>query len=121
MNLLTLLIYILILGTIFYVLWWAIAKINPPEPFKKIAQVLVVLVVVVVLIKILLSLTGGDLFDLRLRGAVDQREGALLARTISHVTVTAPAITATDGQNTALRAVCPNSLPAPAATRSIAA
>jgi heme A synthase len=40
-------------GIIFYVLWWALARIALPEPFNKIATVLLVVATVVVLIGIL--------------------------------------------------------------------
>lgn len=58
MSLLGLLVYIVIVGLIFYVLFWAIGKIGLPEPFGKIATVILVLAVVIVLLNLLLGLTG---------------------------------------------------------------
>lgn len=52
MSLITLLIYIILLGLVFYVLWWALAKIGLPAPFDKVAQVVIVLLVVVALLGI---------------------------------------------------------------------
>jgi ABC-type phosphate/phosphonate transport system permease subunit len=40
-------------GIIFWVLWWALGVINPPEPWKKVATVILVILTVVVIIDIL--------------------------------------------------------------------
>lgn len=53
MDLIGLLITIVIWGLIFYVLWWGLGKIALPEPFSKIAVVILVLLIVVVLLNIL--------------------------------------------------------------------
>lgn len=53
MDLLALLLTIAIWGIIFYVLWWGLGKIAPPEPFNKVATVILVIATVVVLIGIL--------------------------------------------------------------------
>jgi uncharacterized membrane protein YwzB len=50
------LVELVIWGLIVWILWWALAKIAPPEPFMKIGTVILVLLTVVVLINILLSL-----------------------------------------------------------------
>jgi hypothetical protein len=49
-------------GLIFYVLWWGLGKIAPPEPINKILTVLLVLVIVIWLINILMGFTGHPLF-----------------------------------------------------------
>ncbi len=59
--LLSALVYLVICGLILYVLWWALGKIGLPEPFNKIATVLLVLVTVVILINFLLGLGGTPL------------------------------------------------------------
>ncbi len=59
MDLIGVLIYLVIFGLIVYVLWWGLEKIGLPEPFNKIATVILVLVIVVLLVELLLSLTGG--------------------------------------------------------------
>jgi len=52
------LVELVIWGLIVWILWWALAKIAPPEPFMKIGTVILVLLTVVVLINILLGLDG---------------------------------------------------------------
>ena len=56
MSLLALLITIVIWGIIFYVLFWGLSKIGLPEPFAKVALVILVLAAVIVVISLL---TGG--------------------------------------------------------------
>lgn len=55
------LIYLVVCGLILYVLWWGLSKIGLPEPFQKIATVVLVLLTVVILINFLLGLTGTPL------------------------------------------------------------
>lgn len=65
MDLLSLLITIIVVGLICYLLWWLVGYIGLPEPFTKVAQVLIALVAVVFLIGML---TGNTTFPvLRLR------------------------------------------------------
>ena len=56
MSIIALLITIVIWALIFYVLFWGLGKIGLPEPFAKVALVILVLAAVVVVISIL---TGG--------------------------------------------------------------
>lgn len=51
-------IALIIAGIIFYVLHWAIGYIGLPEPFNKVARVVLVLLAVIVVCAILLSLIG---------------------------------------------------------------
>lgn len=55
-GLLVLLLQLVILGLIFYVLFWGVGKLGLPEPFNKIAIAVIVIVAVIVLINILLGL-----------------------------------------------------------------
>ena len=55
-SLLPLVVQIVIAGLIVMLLWWFIGYIGLPEPFNKVARVLVALVVVIYLINLLLSL-----------------------------------------------------------------
>ena len=64
-SLVSLVIYIVVIGLIFYVLWWGLAQIALPEPFDKIARVVIVVVAVLILINALLGLTGSAPFRLR--------------------------------------------------------
>lgn len=56
------LVWLVVAGIIVWLLWWALGVINPPEPFKKVATVIIVLATVIVLINILLTLVGKPLF-----------------------------------------------------------
>lgn len=59
-------IYLLIVGGICWLLWWLIGYIGLPEPFNKIARVIIAVVAVLLCINLLLSLGGGTPF-LRLK------------------------------------------------------
>ena len=63
--LVSLLIYVVFLGLIFYVLWWGLSQMALPDPFDKIARGVIIVIVVIVLINILLGLTGHMPFKLR--------------------------------------------------------
>lgn len=58
-SLISLLITLVIFGLIMWVLWWGLGRIGLPEPFNKIATVVLVLITVIFLINILLGLSGG--------------------------------------------------------------
>jgi len=59
-------IWLAVVGLIFYVLWWALGKIALPEPFNKVATVLLVVIGAVVIIYFLLGMIGSPP-QLRLR------------------------------------------------------
>lgn len=52
-------IYLVVAGLIFWLLWWLINYIGLPEPFRKVATVILAILAVLVTIGILLSLVGG--------------------------------------------------------------
>jgi uncharacterized membrane protein YwzB len=56
------LVTLVVAGLIFWVLWWGLNKINPPEPFMKVGSVVLVLAACIFLINFLLNLTGSHLF-----------------------------------------------------------
>lgn len=58
MDLIGILIYLIVWGLILYVLWWGIGKIGLPEPFAKIAIVVLVILTVLVLLNLLVPITG---------------------------------------------------------------
>ena len=60
--LLGLLIEIIIVGLIFYLLWWLISYVGLPAPFDKVAKVILAVIAVLFLINVLLSLAGAPLF-----------------------------------------------------------
>lgn len=59
---LSLFITLVIGGLIFWLIWWFIGYAGIPEPFNKVARVLVALFALIFLINILLGFTGHPLF-----------------------------------------------------------
>lgn len=57
-TLLSTIVTLVIAGLIFWLLWWFINYIALPEPFNKVARVIIGLAAILFLISILLSLTG---------------------------------------------------------------
>ena len=55
----TIIIYLIVAGLIFWLLFWLLDYVSLPEPFNKIARVVLVILAVFVVIGILLSLAGG--------------------------------------------------------------
>jgi hypothetical protein len=55
----TIALYLIVAGLIFWLLWWLIDYVNPPQPFNKIAHVIVAILGVMVLIGILIQMIGG--------------------------------------------------------------
>jgi uncharacterized membrane protein len=51
-------IWVLIAGLIFWLLNWLISYVGVPEPFNKIAKVIIAIVAVVMLINALLTVAG---------------------------------------------------------------
>lgn len=64
-GLLGLLITLVIGGLIAWLCWWFIGFIGLPEPFNKVAQVIIALAVVIFLISLLLGVTGHPLITWR--------------------------------------------------------
>jgi hypothetical protein len=58
-ELISILIYLVVWGLILYVCWWAIGKIGLPEPFGKIAMVVLVVLTLLVLLNLLYPFAGG--------------------------------------------------------------
>ena len=52
------LIVVIILGLIFYLIWWALSYLPLPEPFAAIARFIVILVFALILIYLLLPLAN---------------------------------------------------------------
>lgn len=57
-GLLSLLIQLIVAGLIFWLLLWLITFVGLPEPFSKVAKVIIAVVAVVYVINCLLSLSG---------------------------------------------------------------
>jgi hypothetical protein len=60
-TLITLLVTLVIAGLIFWLLWWFLGVCGLPEPFNKVARIVVALVAVVYLIDMLMGLNGHPL------------------------------------------------------------
>lgn len=58
-SLINVIIYLLVVGGICWLLWWLIGYIGLPEPFNKIARVIIAVVAVLLCVNLLLSLVGG--------------------------------------------------------------
>ena len=53
MDLISLLVTVIVLGLVFYLLYWLVGQVPMPEPFKVVATVLLALVAVIILLSIL--------------------------------------------------------------------
>ncbi len=56
----TVIIYLIVAGLVFWLLWWLVGYIAPPEPFRKVANVVLAIAAVLVIIGVLMSLVGGQ-------------------------------------------------------------
>ena len=54
-------LYLVVLGLVFWLLWWLIEYCGIPEPFHKVAKVLLAVLAVAVICNVLLGLTGHPL------------------------------------------------------------
>ena len=57
-GLVSFLIYIVVVGLIFWLLWWLIAYVGLPEPFSKVAKIVLAVVAVIICINLLLGFAG---------------------------------------------------------------
>lgn len=64
-GLVSFLIYLIVVGLIFWLLWWLLSYCAIPEPFNKIARVVLAVVAVLVCINLLLGLAGTPLIHFR--------------------------------------------------------
>jgi hypothetical protein len=55
MNLVDFLVYLIIWGLVLYLLWWGLGRIAPPEPFNKVATVILVVITIAVIVGPLLG------------------------------------------------------------------
>ena len=56
----TVIVYLIVAGLVFWLLWWLVGYVGIPEPFNKIANVILAILAVMVIIGILVSLVGGQ-------------------------------------------------------------
>lgn len=57
-SLLNALLWLAIWGSVLWIAYWALGKIAPPEPFNRIAQIILVLAAAVLCINTLLGIGG---------------------------------------------------------------
>jgi heme A synthase len=57
-------VYLIVIGLVIWLLFWLIDYIAPPEPFHKIANVILVIVGVLLVIGVLMSLIGHPLVSI---------------------------------------------------------
>jgi hypothetical protein len=60
-GLISVLVTLVVVGLVCYLLWWLIGYIGLPEPFNKVARVIVACIAVVFLINLILGLGGHPL------------------------------------------------------------
>jgi|GEM_PF-2058250 len=56
------LIWLVCIGLVFWLLFWLITYVGLPEPFAKVAKVILAVAAVIVLINFILGLSGHPLF-----------------------------------------------------------
>ncbi len=56
----TTIVYLVVAGLIFWLLYWLVEFVGPPEPFRKVATVILAILAVMVVIGILLSMVNGQ-------------------------------------------------------------
>ena len=61
-DLIDLFIWVLIIGLIFYLLYWLLGKAGLPEPWNKIALFVLALAAVIILIRMILKFAGNPPF-----------------------------------------------------------
>lgn len=64
-NLVQIVVYLLVVGGIFWLLLWLIGYFGLPEPFAKIAKGIIMIVGVLILINILLGFVGSPIVNFR--------------------------------------------------------
>lgn len=57
-NLIAVVVWLIVAGLIWWILTWALDAIGIPEPFNKVARVILILIVAVICINALLTLAG---------------------------------------------------------------
>lgn len=57
-SLIAALVWMVVVGVIFYLFHWLLTYVDPPEPFGKVARVILALAAVIILVNVLLGLVG---------------------------------------------------------------
>ncbi len=64
-GLISFIVYLVIVGLIFWCIWWFIGYVGIPEPFNKVVRVVMGLVALLIVINLLLGLVGSPMFTWR--------------------------------------------------------
>lgn len=64
-GLLSFLIYLVVVGLIFWCIWWFLGYVGIPEPFNKVLRVVLGLFALIIVVNLLLGLVGTPFFSLR--------------------------------------------------------
>ncbi len=62
-NLVEIVIYLLVVGGVLWLLLWLVGYIGVPEPFSKVAKIIIMVVGVLILINVLLSFAGSPIIN----------------------------------------------------------
>ena len=61
-GLLQMVIYLVVVGLIFWCIWWFLGYVGVPEPFNKVIRVILGLIALIIVVNLLLGLVGNPLF-----------------------------------------------------------
>lgn len=64
-GLMEFIIYLVVVGLIFWCVWWFIAYVGVPEPFNKVIRVVMALIALIIVVNLLLGLVGSPMFTVR--------------------------------------------------------
>lgn len=63
-GLLGIVVYLVIIGVVFWAILWFVGYVGVPEPFNKVIKVVVGLVALIIVVNLLLGFTGHPFFRL---------------------------------------------------------
>lgn len=61
-NMVSFIVYLIVVGLIFWCVWWFVGYVGVPEPFNKVIQVVMGLIALIIVVNLLLSLVGTPMF-----------------------------------------------------------
>lgn len=64
-SLISTVIYLLVIGLIFWLIWWFLSYVALPEPFNKVLRVIVAVLALLVVVNFLLALVGYPILTLK--------------------------------------------------------
>lgn len=63
-GLLEFVVYLVVVGLIFWCIWWFLGYVGVPEPFNKVIRVILGLFALIIVVNLLLGLVGTPIFRL---------------------------------------------------------